>query len=176
MTNFPLQFYQFNTWANEQIFKRLKELPEETYRKEIQSIFPSLSHVLTHIYLSDLGWFDVFLGKDLLHALNLAKEHKEEMEAKSLAEMEQLFTDLSERYKTFLSKEENLPKQLSIQNPAGGVMETTVGDLVPHVVNHGTYHRGNISAMLRQMGHSSVPTDYGMYLFLFAQKEKSSFT
>lgn len=168
MTNFPLQFYQFNTWANEQIFKRLKELPEETYRQEVQSIFPSLSHVLAHVYLSDLGWFDVVSGKDLQHAMGLARERKEEIEAKSLAEMEQLFADLSERYKTFLSKEENLPKQLTIQNPAGGVMETTVGDLVPHVVNHGTYHRGNISAMLHQMGHASVPTDYGLYLFLFA--------
>jgi uncharacterized damage-inducible protein DinB len=110
----------------------------------------------------------VVSGKDLQHAMSLARERKEEIEAKSLVEMEQLFADLSERYKTFLSKEENLPKQLTIQHPAGGVMETTVGDLVPHVVNHGTYHRGNISAMLHQMGHASVPTDYGLYLFLFA--------
>jgi uncharacterized damage-inducible protein DinB len=45
-------------------------------------------------------------------------------------------------------------------------MKTSVSELVPHVVNHGTYHRGNITAMLRQMGYASVSTDYGIYLYL----------
>ncbi|MEK3724277.1 DinB family protein [Paenibacillus sp. FSL H8-0034] len=38
-------------------------------------------------------------------------------------------------------------------------------ELVQHVVNHGTYHRGNITAMLRQLGHKGVPTDYIFYLY-----------
>jgi uncharacterized damage-inducible protein DinB len=38
--------------------------------------------------------------------------------------------------------------------------------MILHVVNHGTYHRGNITAMLRQMGYASVPTDYGIYLYI----------
>lgn len=45
-------------------------------------------------------------------------------------------------------------------------MNTSAAELVPHVVNHGTYHRGNITAMLRQMGYASTSTDYGLYLFL----------
>ncbi|MEY9869279.1 putative damage-inducible protein DinB [Peribacillus sp. B2I2] len=45
-------------------------------------------------------------------------------------------------------------------------MKTCVAELGPHVVNHGTYHRGNITAMLRQMGYASISTDYGLYLFL----------
>ncbi|MEH7531611.1 DinB family protein, partial [Priestia megaterium] len=31
--------------------------------------------------------------------------------------------------------------------------------------NHGTYHRGNITAMLRQLGHPGVMTDYVLYLY-----------
>lgn len=45
-------------------------------------------------------------------------------------------------------------------------MKTTVSELLPHVVNHGTYHRGNITAMVRQAGYASAPTDYGLYLFM----------
>lgn len=37
--------------------------------------------------------------------------------------------------------------------------------MVLHVVNHGTYHRGNISAMLHQLGDSSVMTDYAFYWY-----------
>jgi uncharacterized damage-inducible protein DinB len=32
--------------------------------------------------------------------------------------------------------------------------------MVRHVVNHGTYHRGQVAAMLRQLGYSPPPTDY----------------
>nr|WP_305586406.1 DinB family protein [Fictibacillus sp. WQ 8-8] len=37
--------------------------------------------------------------------------------------------------------------------------------MVLHVVNHGTYHRGNISAMLHQLGDSSVMNDYAFYWY-----------
>lgn len=71
MTHFALQFYDFNVWANEQILKRLKELPKDAYRQEVQSVFSSLSNVLAHVYLSDLGWIEVFPGKSMNHALML---------------------------------------------------------------------------------------------------------
>jgi uncharacterized damage-inducible protein DinB len=34
-----------------------------------------------------------------------------------------------------------------------------------HVVNHGTYHRGNITAMLRQLGSKGISTDFIFYLY-----------
>ncbi|MEK5083223.1 damage-inducible protein DinB [Bacillus sp. FSL H8-0515] len=166
MSDFTLKLYKYNVWASQQIFNRLKELPKEVYRQDIQSVFPSISHVLSHVYLSDLGWIEVFSGKSLSDALALAEQLKEQTDAKELAEMEDLFLELSERYTLFLQLKEQLNKPLQIQNPSGGIMKTTVSELVPHVVNHGTYHRGNISAMLRQAGYASAPTDYGLYLFM----------
>jgi uncharacterized damage-inducible protein DinB len=138
MSHFALQFHDFNAWANEQIFNRLKELPKDVYHQEVQSVFPSISGVMAHVYLS----------------------------SKELEEMEAMFFELSGRYKSLLSQKENLDKHLIIENPAGGLMKTSVAELIPHVVNHGTYHRGNITAMLRQMGYASTSTDYGLYLFV----------
>ncbi|WP_047152265.1 DinB family protein [Aneurinibacillus tyrosinisolvens] len=166
MTHFTLQFYDFNVWANKQIFKRLKELPKDAYHQEVQSVFSSISNVLSHVYLSDLGWIEVFSGKNMNHALMLAEQLKEQTESKGLEEMETMFFELSERYKSFLNQKENIDKSLGIENPSGDLMKTSVSELVPHVVNHGTYHRGNITAMLRQMGYASVSTDYGLYLYL----------
>jgi uncharacterized damage-inducible protein DinB len=165
MTHFALQFYDFNVWANKQIFDRLKELPKDAYRQEVQSVFSSISNVLAHVYLSDLGWIEVFTGKSMSHALMLAEQLKEQTESKGLEEMETMFFELSERYKSFLNQKENIDKSLVIENPSGD-MKTSVSELVPHVVNHGTYHRGNITAMLRQMGYASVSTDYGIYLYI----------
>lgn len=153
-------------WANGQIFNLLKALPKDVCGKEIQSVFSSISSVLAHVYLSDLGWIEVFGGKDMEHALTLQAQLKEEMEAKGLEEMEANFLKLAERYKLFFSQLEGSDKPLKIENPNGDIMETSVFAQVPHVVNHGTYHRGNITAMLRQMDYASVPTDYGLYLYL----------
>ncbi|TKH07878.1 damage-inducible protein DinB [Peribacillus simplex] len=166
MTHFALQFYNFNAWANEQIFNRIKELPKDVYHQEVKSVFSSISSVMAHVYLSDLGWVEVFSGKSMKHALELAEQLKEQTESKELEEMEVMFIELSERYKSLLGQKENIHKPLIIENPAGGLMNTSVAELVPHVVNHGTYHRGNITAMLRQMGYASTTTDYGLYLFL----------
>ncbi|WP_149096265.1 DinB family protein [Paenibacillus terrae] len=166
MTDFSLQFYDFNVWANEQIFKRLKELPKDAYRQEVQSVFSSLSNVLAHVYLSDLGWIEVFSGKSMNHALTLAEQLKEQTESKGLEEMETMFLELSERFKSFLNQKGNIDKPLVIENPSADLMKTRVSEIVPHIVNHGTYHRGNISAMLRQMGYASVSTDYGLFLYL----------
>lgn len=166
MTRLELQLYDYNKWANGQIFDRLKALPKEVYPMRIQSVFPSISYVLAHVYLSDLGWIEVFSGKNMEHALRLQGELKEETESKGLEEMEAMFLKLSERYKLFFSQLEGSDKPLEIENPNGDLMKTSVFEQVPHVVNHGTYHRGNITAMLRQMGYASVPTDYGLYLYL----------
>lgn len=166
MSNFALQFYDYNIWANNQIFNRLKELPKDVYHQEVQSVFSSISSVMAHVYLSDLGWAEVFSGKSMKHALELAEQRKEQMESKELEEMEAMFIELSERYKSLLGQKENVHEPLMIENPAGGQMKTSAAELLPHVVNHGTYHRGNITAMLRQMGYASTSTDYGLYLFL----------
>lgn len=166
MEQLELQLYDYNEWANKQIFNRLKELPKDVYRQEIQSVFTSISNVLAHVYLSDLGWIEVFSGKSMNYALELAAQQKGEAESKGIDELEAMFFKLSERYKLFLRQKGNLAKPLEIENPSGALMKTSVSELVTHVVNHGTYHRGNITAMLRQMGYVSVGTDYGLYLFL----------
>ena len=43
--------------------------------------------------------------------------------------------------------------------------ETSLSEMVMHIVTHATYHRGNITSMLRQMGHASVTTDYTRYWY-----------
>ncbi|MBG9789211.1 DinB family protein [Brevibacillus laterosporus] len=166
MTHLALQLYEYNVWANKQICNRLKELPKEVYRQEVQSVFSSISNALAHIYLSDLGWIEVFSGKSMNHALVLAEQLKEQTESKGIEEMEIMYCELAERYKSFLNQKENIDKSLVIEHPSGDLMKTSVSELVLHVVNHGTYHRGNITAMLRQIGYTSITTDYGFYLYL----------
>lgn len=166
MTHPALKMYDYHVWANGVIIDRLKELPQDIYHKEIQTGFSSISKVLTHIYITDYTWFNIISGENMKEALANAEQLKEQVETKSIEEMKKTFLELSERYKELLNSRENIEKVIVIDNPYAGLLETSVSETVLHVVTHGSYHRGNIATMLRQMGHTSVMQDYGLYLFM----------
>ncbi|MEC0301263.1 DinB family protein [Peribacillus frigoritolerans] len=159
-----LEMYNYHAWANGVIIDRLIELPEHVYHKEIQSGFSSVSKVLSHIYLTDYAWFDIISGISMDEAMASFSELKEEVEKKSIEEMKKTFMDLYERNKALLSTVD-MEKVMVVDNPYAGSLETTISESVLHVVTHGSYHRGNIATMLRQMGHTSVMQDFGLYLY-----------
>lgn len=90
---------------------------------------------------------------------------KEQLETKNIEEMETSFYELSKRYKEFLSSQQDYEKVFEVDNPYAGLLDTTVSETILHVVTHGSYHRGNIATMLRQMGHTSVMQDFGLFLY-----------
>ena len=159
-----LEMYNYHAWTNGVIIDRLNELPEHVYHKEIQSGFSSVSKVLSHIYLTDYAWFDIISGISMDEAMASSSELKEEVEKKSIEEMKKTFMDLYERNKALLSTVD-MEKVMVVDNPYAGSLETTISESVLHVVTHGSYHRGNIATMLRQMGHTSVMQDFGLYLY-----------
>ncbi|WP_420743558.1 DinB family protein [Priestia aryabhattai] len=171
MTHHSLELYDYHVWANQKIFDRLKELSEDIYEKEIQSIFPSISKVMVHIYVSDNIWLDFMSGEKFDEVYTLADKLREQMETKRIEEVETMFFDLSDQYKAFLNRQEDMETAIVLETRFAGRLETRLSDLIQHVVNHGTYHRGNITAMLRQLGHPGVMTDYVLYLYERDTKE-----
>ncbi len=165
MTHPALKMYNYHVWANGVIIDRLKELPQDIYHKEIQSGFSSVSKVLSHIYLTDYAWFDIISGKSMNEAMASTNQLREQVETKSIEEMKKIFLDLSERNKALLNSQEDIEKLIVVDNPYAGLLETSISESVLHVVTHGSYHRGNIATMLRQMGHTSVMQDFGLYLY-----------
>ncbi|OAB45744.1 DinB family protein [Paenibacillus antarcticus] len=165
MTSPTIKMYDYHVWANGVIMNRIKELPQEIYHKEVQSGFSSISKVMTHIYLVDSGWFDIISGKSMNEAFAYANAVREQLEANNIEEMETLLLNLSERYKVFINLQEDLDREIVVDNPYAGLLETSPSESILHVVTHGSYHRGNVATMLRQLGHTSVMQDYGLYLY-----------
>lgn len=165
MKNRTLQIYGYHKWANQRVFEHLKKLPDEVYDQEIKSVFSSIQVVVVHMYQADGMWLSVMSGDPFARTMKIIKQLKKKSEARNLGDMELLYEDLYAQYKAFLIGHDDLDKNLTIEHPKFGKLETPVSEMVQHVVNHGTYHRGNITAMLRQQGHEGVPTDYIFYLF-----------
>ncbi|WP_044640940.1 DinB family protein [Risungbinella massiliensis] len=165
MSHHALELYDYNVWANKKVLDRLKELPLEIYKQEIQSVFPSISKTMSHIYITEYCWLDILNGKKMGEAMEFGNQLKEQIETKNIESIEKMFFDLSERYKLFFNNQEDMDQKFVLDNPYIRARETSFSEIILHVVNHGTYHRGNITAMLRQMGYKSVMMDYAFFWY-----------
>ncbi len=47
---------------------------------------------------------------------------------------------------------------------SGDSFTRELGDALLHLANHGTYHRGQVATLLRQLGHKATSTDYLRYV------------
>jgi uncharacterized damage-inducible protein DinB len=159
------KLFQYNVWANQKVFEHLLELPEEVYRKEVQSVFPSVSAVLIHMYQVDYVWLKALKGEKFDEIIASISSLTEKLQTASLVEMKEMFDDMSSQYELFIQQKKDLSEQTTIHHPHFGTLETNYDDLVQHIVNHGTYHRGQISAILNQQGNKGVSTDYIFYLY-----------
>lgn len=169
--HYSLQHYDYHVWANRRVFKHLKELPRDLYTKEIQSVFPSISDAAAHVYLVDNVWLFVLSGHSFEETVQMRDLWIEETKGASLEEMENLYDKLTERFREFFRQAGNMETIASYSHPRIGTFKASSAELIQHIVNHGTYHRGNITAMLRQLGHPGAPTDFVFYLFETKKRE-----
>lgn len=165
MEHQAIQFYNYHKWANKRIFERLNELPDAVYHQQIKSVFSSIQEVIVHIYQTDGMWLSVMSGDDFSETMDVINQQKKKSSGRVLEGMQKLYKEMNQQYETFLTEHEDLDKPMKIHHPKYGELETSVTEMVNHVVNHGTYHRGNITAMLRQQEHTGVPTDYIFFLY-----------
>ncbi|GIO31314.1 MULTISPECIES: DinB family protein [Paenibacillus] len=164
MPDQPYQLYEYHVWANDQLFAHLEQLPEDAFHAEVTSVFPSVSQTLGHMYVFEKLYMYVLAEAPNEDIFPKIPGWREETEGKSVAEMRRLFAGVAEQFRDLLRRTPDPDKAMTIEHPRHGRLDTVFSDILRHVVNHGTYHRGNVTAMLRQQGYPGVPTDYLFYL------------
>lgn len=164
MPDQPYQLHEYHVWANDQLFAHLEQLPEDAFHAEVTSVFPSVSQTLGHMYMFEKLYMYVLAEAPNEDIFPKIPGWREETEGKSVAEMRRLFDGVAEQFRDLLRRTPDPDKTMTIEHPRHGRLDTAFSDILRHVVNHGTYHRGNVTAMLRQQGYPGVPTDYLFYL------------
>jgi uncharacterized damage-inducible protein DinB len=116
-----------------------------------------------HIYIVDYGWHSLLIRKyasdDYEAIRSTIVRLTEEIRALSLQDFGKKQDLLSKSYHDFASTTD------MEQTVTYSALSMQHSEVIQHVVNHGTYHRGNITAMLRQLDHAGVQTDYSLYLY-----------
>ena len=160
-----MQIFDYHLWANKLVFTHLKELPGEVCFQEVQSVFPTLYDTIFHMYQVDYVWLRVLKGDSFDSIIQGVTQLQDEKLERSMEKLEQNYLQLSAEYRDFIEGHENLNWITTIHHPSYGTLKSSYFELLQHVANHGTYHRGNITAILRQLGYKGTQTDYVFYLY-----------
>jgi uncharacterized damage-inducible protein DinB len=153
---------RYHRWATEKLFDSVALLTEEQYRKESGLFFGSVHGTLNHLLLVDQLWLSRIDGQP--YPVN-DLSHEIETEAKSLETA--LLNQCDLWFKTCAAMtDRRLTQMVKYRNTAGEPSRIKADDLLMHVFNHGTHHRGQISAVLVEFGVPVPEMDY----YYFVQK------
>ncbi|HDR7689684.1 TPA: DinB family protein [Bacillus toyonensis] len=163
--NHAKNMYKYHLWANKVLLERIKELPNNVLYKEANSSYPNIAQTFSHIYVVDVMWLQVLKGIGMQEALVASMALLEKTNLYSVDEFIKYFEELASQYEEWMNSKKDLEQKINLNNPWSGARETAYSEILFHVANHGTYHRGNITTMLRQQGHASTMNDLALYWY-----------
>ena len=143
------QMAKYLPWADMRIWQIVSELSEEEYSKDLGKNMGSIKRRYVHLAEDYLDWYYDWIGR----------ESKEFPDFNSMARNE-LFQSIQQSINKFVVMIENPPvKSIQIEKEKKKIT-ITFEEIFFHLVNHATYHRGQIVMALRMLGKDVQMTDY----------------
>jgi uncharacterized damage-inducible protein DinB len=152
------ELYDYNRWANQRSLAAAARLDKATCVRPMGNSFSSVRDTLAHILGAEWIWLERWNGLSpaaLLDAANFPTA--ESLKAR--------WQTVEEDYSRFIQSltPARLQEKLSYLNRAGQPYAYPLWQQMVHVVNHSTYHRGQVTTLLRQLGAHPVETDLLAY-------------
>lgn len=177
--------FAYNRWANQRMFSVLEKLTDQQLTSTMQSSFPSIRESVLHILAAEWIWLKRWKGSSpratVLDQGTVAMIHSAlrngGVEPEPLATLAGLrsFADSVEHERgEFLRSlnEDTLCRRAEYTDMSGKAYSMVLVPLMQHVVNHGTYHRGQVTTLLRQIGAETISLD--MVYFFYEEEENRS--
>jgi uncharacterized damage-inducible protein DinB len=157
MKELLLQYAQYNVWANKLMIDVLVKLEDGAAEQELVSSFPSLLKTVTHTWSAESIWLQrlllvehpVWQEGDFNGTIGDACKEWQAASAGLIQFVEKQYDDKAlQHVLQFYDRQKNSHKM-------------PVYQVLQHVFNHSTYHRGQLVTMLRQVGQTKIPgTDF----------------
>jgi uncharacterized damage-inducible protein DinB len=153
------ELFAYDAWANVLVFEAASALSEEQRDQSIASSFPSLGATLAHIVGAEWLWLRRWLGESPSGFPDwVARPVMEDLRARRSA--------VEQERDTFVAglSDLDLERVISYRTLAGQAFSDPLGDLMRHVINHSTYHRGQVATQLRHLDIKPPSTDLIVFL------------
>ncbi len=151
---------RYNAWANQLIFEAVAKLAPEEVTKERKTLFKNMTHTLNHNYIINLIWQAHLEGRE--HGFT-ARNTKDHPPLDKLWNMQQAIDKWYISWGKQLSIE-TLDKEVNFKLIGGNEGTMTCSEILLHIVNHTTYHRGFIADMFYQIPAKPPTTDLPVFL------------
>lgn len=147
MKPYLLKLYQYNAWANRRVIGCLER--QAVTDEKIVSIF-------AHCVAANFIWYNRFMGLP-------KSEYKLWGGGYTVADLKNMVEEANERWLSFIDSNNSFDRVLKYHNYVGDYYENNIQDIMIHLVNHGSYHRGQVAVLLRERGYEPVNTDLITY-------------
>lgn len=156
--------YDYNCWANYRTLDSCATLTGEQFTRDLGSSFRSVRDTLAHICGAEWLWLERWHGRSP-NALPTAAEFP------NLEALRHRWDELERNLLDYLSSltPEDIQRVVHHNTTQGVPQSAPLWQMLQHLVNHGTYHRGQVATMLRQLGAKPLSTD-----LIFFYRERSS--
>ena len=150
---------RYSGWASRKVLEAALALPSEDQAKPMGVSHESIAKTLTHIYFADAIWYSRIADRtypvpshDALPRLEFVVDEWPRLQTRWEA-----WADAATDF--------DIARQVPFKSRFVGDAGLPAWQIVMHVVNHATLHRGQIVAMLRQLGAKPPATDIVFYYY-----------
>ena len=164
--NFIELLVGYKSWADERILESLMELPDSDLIKEQKIVFCNLINTINHVHRIDCIW---------KYHLNNAPHNYKNKTPTIPYKIDELAGKMSltnswyhEYFKSLQQNQLHDTVSFNFINGESGLM--TRGNILLHVCNHATYHRGHVADILYNLGAKPPVTDLPVYMQSLACK------
>lgn len=143
----------YTVWATNHLLKAVAAIPGEQLVHDFKTADRSIIGTLAHIFAADRLWLDRVHGRR-------RKSFIEECD-RDLTLLRGEWPALFAEWRRWVSAcpNDRLGDPIAYADMAGNPYQCPASEIILHVVNHATHHRGQVSGFLRTLGHTPPPLD-----------------
>jgi uncharacterized damage-inducible protein DinB len=152
------ELVSYNTWANRRIVQAVSPLEPRQFTQNLGGSFPTLQATLTHILWAEWLWLERWQG-------GAPKEVFEPAAFPSVSSLEARWRQVQQEQDDFLQSlgPQSLSQPSRYTNMRGEEWEYPLWRQIYHQLNHSSYHRGQVTNMLRLLGATPATVDFLVY-------------
>ena len=151
---------EYKSWADSLLYESLCQLPVPDLKEQRPMLFGSILALLNHIYAMDVVWSSNLQG--IAHGM----ETRNPKDVPSFNVLRNKQSEINSWYKDYAanlsSKKSN--ETIKFSFIGGGVGAMKKHEILHHIVNHASYHRGHIEGVMYQMSIEPPTTDISVFL------------
>jgi uncharacterized damage-inducible protein DinB len=148
------QLYDYNAWANRRALSGAEKLSVEEFTRPMGSSFSSVRDTLAHICGAEWIWLERFQGRSPSALPDNLRFNDVESLRNHWVQQEVRLLDFARGI-----SQADLDGEFEYKTLRFGIYRNPLWQSMMHLVNHGTYHRGQVTTLLRQLGAQPMLMD-----------------